>query len=129
MSKIKQRKIKLKGRIQLAPYSIKNENKLCTFYLICCYKNVHKVACNNTLRDIVWRTNYVITKCGSCTADIRSFMFRTYCTSFYRSPLWRLSSPDLNGIYVTWKKCVRRIWHVSPRTYYRLLRHLVEGQW
>ena len=57
-------------------------------------ENVNKIACNNALRDIVWRTNYVITKFGYCTADIRSFMFRTYCTSFYGSPLWRLSSPD-----------------------------------
>ena len=90
-------------------------------------ENVNKIACNNALRDIVWRTNYVMTKFGSCTADIRSFMFRTYCTSFYGSPLWRLSSPDINGLYVTWRKCVRKIWNVSPRTHCRLLRHLVES--
>jgi len=59
------------------------------------------ITCNNVLRDIVWRTNYVMTRFGSCTADSCSFMFRTYCTSFYGSPLWRLSSPDINGLYVT----------------------------
>ena len=71
-------------------------------------ENVRKVACNNALRDIVWRTNYVMTKFRSCTADIRSFMFRTYCTSFYGSPLWRLSSPDINGLYVISRKYVRK---------------------
>ena len=68
-----------------------------------------------------------MTKFGCCTGDIRSFMFRTYCTSFYGSPLWRLSSPDINGLYVTCRKCVRKIWDVSPRTHCRPLRHLVES--
>ena len=72
-------------------------------------ENVNKIGCNNSLCDIVWRTNYVMAKFGSCTADIGSVMFRTYCTSFYGSPLWRLSSPDINELYVTWRKRVRRI--------------------
>ena len=38
-----------------------------------------------------------MTKFASCTADIRPFMFRTYCTSLYGCPLWRLSSPDITG--------------------------------
>jgi len=54
-------------------------------------------------------------------------MFHTYCTSFYRFPLWLLSSPDINGLHVTWRKCVRKIWNVSPRAHCRLLRHLVES--
>lgn len=89
--------------------------------------NVNKIACNNAIRDIVWRTNYVMTKFGSCTSDIRSFMFRTYCTSFYGSPLWHLSSPNINGFYVAWRKCVRKIWNVSPRTHCRLVKHLDES--
>ncbi|KAK2150855.1 hypothetical protein LSH36_385g02012, partial [Paralvinella palmiformis] len=51
---------------------------------------VNKIASNNALRDIVWRTNYA--KFVSFTADVRSFIiFCTYCTSFCGSPLWRLS--------------------------------------
>ena len=45
----------------------------------------------------------------------------------YGSPLWDLSSSDINAQYVTWRKCVRKIWNVSPRTHCRLLRHLVES--
>ena len=83
-------------------------------------ENVNKIVCNNGLRDIVWITNYVMTKFGSCTSDIRSFVFCTYCTSFYGSPLWRLSSPYINELYVTWIKCVN-VWNVSPRKHCRLL--------
>ena len=28
-------------------------------------ENINKIACNNAFRDIVWRTNYVMTKFGS----------------------------------------------------------------
>ena len=41
--------------------------------------------------------------------------------------LWRLSSVDINGLHVTWRKCVRKTWNASPRTHCRLLRHLVES--
>jgi len=33
-------------------------------------ENVYTIAFNNALRDIVWRTNYVMKQIGSCTADI-----------------------------------------------------------
>ena len=58
-----------------------------------------------------------MTTCGSCTADVRSSMFRTFL------PV----SPDMNSIYVTWRKSFRKIQNVSPRTHCRTLRHLVES--
>jgi hypothetical protein len=78
-------------------------------------ENINKIACNNAFRDIVWRTNHVMTKFGSCTGDINSFILCTYCTSFYGSPLLRLRSPDINGLYFTWRKCVRkyRMFHLE----------------
>ena len=90
-------------------------------------ENVNQIVCNNALCDIVCRTNYVMTKVWSCTVNICSFMFRTYCTSFYGSPLWRLSSPDINEQYDTWRKCVGKIWNVSPRAHCRILGHFIES--
>ena len=86
--------------------------------------NMNNIAVSNAKRDIVWRTNYVLSKFGFCNSNVRSFMFRTYCTSFYGSPLWRLNSPAVNKFYATWRKCVRKIWRVPPRTHCRLLEHL-----
>jgi len=40
------------------------------------------------ISDMYARTNFVLTKFGSCNSDVRNFLFRTYCTSFYGSPLW-----------------------------------------
>jgi len=81
-------------------------------------------AIGNAVKDIVWRTNFVMSKFGFCHCNVRSFMFRTYCTSYYGSPLWRLNSSAINRFYVTWRKCIRKVWGVSPRTHCRLLQHL-----
>ena len=56
--------------------------------------NVNSIAIRNATRDLIWRTNYVMAK----LADVRAFMFRTYCTSYYGSPLWQLDSNDVKGM-------------------------------
>ena len=56
--------------------------------------NVNSIAIRNTTRDLIWRTNYVMAE----LADVRAFMFRTYCTSYYGSPLWQLDSNDVKDM-------------------------------
>ena len=43
--------------------------------------NVNSIAIRNATRDLIWRTNYVMAKFSFCSANVRVFMFRTYCTS------------------------------------------------
>lgn len=89
--------------------------------------NVNTTAIGNAIRDLIWRTNYVMAKFGFCSSDVRAFMFRTYCTSYYGSPLWQLDSNDVKRFYVTWRNCIRKIWGIPRRTHCRLLNHLCEG--
>ena len=77
--------------------------------------------------DLIWRTNYVMSRFGCCSANVRSYLFRTYCTSYYGSPLWKLDSKRVQQFYTTWRKCVRKIWNVPYRTHCNLLCHLYEG--
>ena len=60
--------------------------------------NVNSITIRNVTRYLIWRTNYVIAKFGFCSADVCAFMFRTYCTSYYGSPLWQLDSNDVKGM-------------------------------
>ena len=55
------------------------------------------------------------------------FIFRTYCTSYYGSPLWQLDSNDVKHFYVSWRNCISKIWNIPARTHCRLLNHLCEG--
>ena len=64
--------------------------------------NVNSIAIRNATRDLIWRTNYVMAK----LADVRAFMFRTYCTSYYGSPLWQLDSNDVKGMVLISNWCL-----------------------
>ncbi len=44
-------------------------------------------AINIAVKDIVWRTNNVVSKFGSCSSDVRMFFFLTHCSSCYGSSL------------------------------------------
>ena len=89
--------------------------------------NVNYIAIRNAKRDLIWRTNYVMAKFGFYSADVRAFMFRTYCTGYYGSPLWQLDSNDVKHLYVSWRNCIRTVWNIPVRSHCRLLNNLCEG--
>ena len=70
------------------------------------------------------RTNYVMSKFGSSRSDIRNVLFRTYCTSYYGSPLWSLSHEYINKFDCAWIKCVRRVLDLPNQTQCVFLEHL-----
>ena len=47
--------------------------------------------------DLIWRKNYVTSRFGCCSENVRSYLFRTYFTSYYGSPLWKLDSKESNN--------------------------------
>ena len=65
--------------------------------------------------------------CLCCCADVRAFMFQTYCTSYYGSPLWSLNSNIVNSSYVTCRSCIRKVLGIPRRTHCRLLNNLNGG--
>ena len=63
-------------------------------------------------------------KFGFLQSNILDFLFNSYCCSFYGSQLWELTSKDINEVYVTWQKAIRRIWKLHNTTHVRLLKYL-----
>ena len=74
------------------------------------------------------RTNYVMCKFGICSSDIINFLFHTYCTSYYGSPLWSLSQEYINKFYCAWRKCMEfiksKVWNLPNQTHCVFLKHL-----
>ena len=84
-------------------------------------------AINQSVRDLVFRTNFVMSRFKSCNSVTRSYMFQTYCTSYYGCPLWRLNGKHIKRFFTTWRKCIRQIWAVPRMTHGRILKHLYGG--
>ena len=48
---------------------------------------------------------------------MKSKLFSLYCCSFYGAPLWPLQSTAVQQICTDWRKALRSLWNVSPRTH------------
>ena len=58
--------------------------------------------------------------------DIRNRLFTCFCLSLYGCVLWDYSSKHIELIYVAWRKCMRRLLDVSPKTHCDLLPYICD---
>ena len=73
---------------------------------------------------MTWRSNYECILFSGCGYEIKQYMFHTYCTSHFGSPLWSLEGGQIARFYVNWRKCIRKIWSIPSKTHCRFLQHL-----
>jgi len=83
---------------------------------------------DKSINDLVRSLNYVMSNFGHCSSDVRNFLFQSYCTSFYGSPLWSLGDKYIERFYCTWRKCIRRVWNISHMTHCKYIPLLYGGQ-
>jgi len=65
--------------------------------------------------------NTMLSRFGFCSSYINSLLVNSYCTSYYGSILWKMDSSDIQRLFISWRKVVRRIWKLPYRTHCNLL--------
>ena len=75
--------------------------------------------------DFIGKTNSVIANFRTVQREICSRLFNAQCCSFYGCEAWKLSDPNVNGFFVTWRKAVRRLWNLPNTTRSALLPDLM----
>jgi hypothetical protein len=73
------------------------------------------VDCNNKRSIFIGYVNKLIGNYGKLHWQILYKLFRSYCSSFYGSQLWRFNSTGFNKCCISWNKAIRRLLHLSPR--------------
>lgn len=69
-----------------------------------------------------WKSfNIFMSDFGKLSCDIKSKLFSQYCCSYYGSPLWPLSCKSVESLCTDWRKAMRSMWCVSPRTHCNLI--------
>ena len=58
---------------------------------------------------------------GQLSYIVKCKLFNQYCCSFYLSPLWSLKSTIAEPMCVDWRKALRSLWCVDPRTHCDLI--------
>ena len=72
------------------------------------------------INSFIVSVNTLMAKFGFLQSNILDFLFNSYCCSFYGSQLWELTSKDINKVYVTWQKAIRRIWKLPNTTHVKV---------
>jgi hypothetical protein len=72
---------------------------------------------SKAIGDMYYRTNLLLARFHTCSSSTLSFLFRSYCTSFYGSPLWPLDDASLGRLSIAWRRSLKRVWRVSPLTH------------
>ena len=76
-------------------------------------ENITLAAKNNFWKQF----NMVIANFGQLHSFIEIKLFRQFCCSFYGSPLWYLNGAAVQSLCVGWRKSLRSLWRVHPRTH------------
>ena len=71
-----------------------------------------------TSKSSFWKSfNILIAEFGKLSPFVISKLFNQYCCSFYGSPLWSISGAAVQGLCVDWRKALRSMWRLNPRTH------------
>jgi hypothetical protein len=77
------------------------------------------------VNDLYKKTNILLAQFKHASALVKYALFKTYCTSMYGCPMWDLSRPLVERVYVAWRKCVRRTLGISQRTHNDLIPYIL----
>jgi len=110
------------SNIQFVPLSLSGNNIEITEHEMHLGNVVGKNSCeknvDRAVQDLMYRTNLLMSRFGYCSFSIRLKLFYSYCSSFYGSPLYNLSSycKSFKKINVTFRKCIKRVLKLNVRT-------------
>lgn len=84
-------------------------------------RGANNIHFNQVIYDLHWRTNAVLAYFKKIHASTKYRLFKSYCMSLYGSPLFEMYGRSIEPLYVTWRKCIRKLLGISNRTRSALL--------
>ena len=73
-------------------------------------------------KSCFWKSfNILIAEFGKLSPFVSSKLFNQYCCSSYGSPLWSISGAAVQALCVDWRKALRSMWRLNPRTHCDLI--------
>ena len=67
------------------------------------------------------RVNVLCSRFKFIRSSTRYYLFNSYCMSLYGCQLWDIDSKYIELFYIAWRKSIRRIFRLHPRTHSKLL--------
>jgi hypothetical protein len=77
-------------------------------------------------KDFITKANVCLNDFGAISSPIKHTLMERYCYAFYGVTLCDYDSIGFKEICTEWRKIMRRVWRVPPRTHCNLLPHIAE---
>ena len=75
--------------------------------------------------ELYGRVNVLMSQFGHCHPLTRLELFRSYCSSLYGIELVNvMDNANMERLFTAWRKCLRRILGINPRTHCDLLSYI-----
>ena len=94
----------------------------------------HLLSCNRYIidhRDIISglyvKTNCLARTLGNIGVDAKRVLFKAQCCSLFGIEVMDINKEQFNQIQVKWRKCIRYILGLHPRTHNSLIPHIIES--
>ena len=88
------------------------------------YNNIYKTQIDELVCDFERRSNHIIHTFSMCDSFTLKHIFSTYCESFYGCELFNFTKPYMSKLYISWRKIIRYICRLSPRTHNYIVSNL-----
>ena len=78
--------------------------------------------CNNEIRikittdDCIRRANTVMSQFKLAHHSIKYKLFKSFCSSLHGFLLWDVPAKSVNTFYISWRKCLRKLYYLIERT-------------
>jgi hypothetical protein len=79
-------------------------------------KNANVLNMRRVSSDLYTKMNTIKSLYKHCSVDVLCSLFKSYCTSFYGSPLWHLGCAEFDELYICYKKCIKHLLGLNMRT-------------
>jgi len=70
------------------------------------------------------KLNLLLRQFIKADCDLKYHLYKLYCLSVYGCQLWDFESPKVSAFFISWRKSVRRIYCLPPRTHCQLLPYI-----
>jgi hypothetical protein len=77
-------------------------------------------------KDFVTKANTCLSDFGAISSFVKHSLIEKFCYSFYGIGLCKFDNSVIDVICTEWRKVMRRVWRIPPRTHCDLLPHIAE---
>ena len=85
-----------------------------------------KIDMENAINDMKGRTVAIVNNFNNISFKSKTVLFNSQCTALYGCQLWDLGDENVDRLCTTWRKCVRYLLGLHPRTKSYVLPYLME---